>query len=299
MKTILSIIILSYNTKDLIIKCLESIADKYKKQLEENKFEIIVFDNASTDDSVLAISNLKSQLRSNRSQIVNIKLTQNKENLGFAKGNNLAAKEAEGKYLLFLNSDTEVLDEGLVQMTNFLEDHKEVGVLGAKLINEDKTEQKSAGKFYNLLNSFLMLFGGERLGLLRFSPKKETVVDWVSGAAMMVRKDLFERLGGFEERLFMYIEDMEFCFRVKKDKQKVFFYPYAKIVHKERKSSNREYAIIKIHEGLLFFYRKHKSKLSYLILKYMLISKSLISIFIGTVFQKNYLVNTYRKTLKL
>ena len=99
----LSIIILSYNTKDLTINCLNSIVEQYKQELDKDRFEIIVVDNASSDDSLAAILRLKSK-------ISNLKLIESKENLGFSKGCNLGAENAKGEYLLFLNSDTEIKD---------------------------------------------------------------------------------------------------------------------------------------------------------------------------------------------
>lgn len=287
----LSIIILSFNTKDLTIKCLESIIKQYKKQLEKEEFETIIVDNGSTDDSVGAISNFQSL-------ISNLQLIENKENLGFSKGNNVGAKKAKGKYLFFLNSDTEVLDRGLLQMINFLEENPMIGVLGARLINLDGSDQKSVGRFYHLGNVFLMLFGGERLGLLRSAPKNALNVDWVSGASMMVRQNIFERLGGFDEEFFMYMEDLELCYRVKKEGFKVYFYPYIKILHKQLGSSNKSFAIINIYKGLIYFYKKHKNIIEYVLLKTMLDFKAFILIVFGSITHNIYLSNTYKKAIK-
>ena len=143
----LSIIILSYNTKALTIRCIESVIKQYKRQLENNEFEVIVVDNASTDGSAEAIDNFQFPSASWRT---NFQLIKNKKNYGFSKGNNIGTKYTNGRYLFFLNSDTEVLDEGLVGMVLFLDKHKNVEILGAKLQNSDGTAQPSTGILYTL-----------------------------------------------------------------------------------------------------------------------------------------------------
>lgn len=286
----LSIIILSFNTRELTLKCIDSIIGQYKKELDESKFEIIVVDNASTDDSV---SSIKKQVLS----IKNIRLVENKKNEGFSKGNNIGAKGAKGKHLLFLNSDTEILDDGLLKMTNYLDVNEKVGILGAKLTFPNGKVQSSCGKFYNLLNSFFMLFGLE--GMVRFIPEKTKPVDWVSGAAFMIRKDLFNKIYGFDENIFMYTEDMELCFRAKKENFGTVFFSGCNISHKEGKSSNRTFAILEIYKGLLYFHRKHKSTFDYFFLKLMLEIKAMIAILVGYLTKNTYLISTYKKTFSL
>ncbi|MEK7518244.1 MAG: glycosyltransferase family 2 protein [Patescibacteria group bacterium] len=271
MSTFLSIIILSYNTKDLTIRCIESIIEQYRKELKDRKIEIIVVDNASTDGSPSAISNLKSQ-------ISNIKLVENKENFGFAKGCNIGAKAAKGKYILFLNSDTQVLDKGFLKMIEFLEKNNYIGILGGKLLNSDRSPQPSAGKFYTIFNFLLLIIGGEKFGWLRGSPKQVARADWVSGACFMIGRKLFEKLKGFDEHFFMYMEDMELCFRGKLLGFPTCFYPDVKIVHQSLGSSNRKFAIKNIDRGILYFYKKHKSYWQYLVVKTLLTAKGAIRV---------------------
>ena len=288
---ILSIIILSYNTKELTVKCLESIVSQYMEQLENGEFEIIVVDNASTDGSPSVISNFQFP-------ISNLKIIENKENVGFAKGCNVGAKAAKGEYVLFLNSDTEVLDRGFLKMVEFLDKNPKIGILGGRLLNPDNSPQPSTGKFYTPFNLFLMLIGGERFGLLRKSPKNIEKVDWVSGGCMMVKKDVFKKLKGFDENFFMYVEDMEICFRAKKLGFLTYFYPNISIFHKKLGSSNRSFAIIHIYKGLLYFYSRHKSRQEYLIAKLMLTVKAKLAIFVGSFRQNSFLRDTYRRALK-
>jgi N-acetylglucosaminyl-diphospho-decaprenol L-rhamnosyltransferase len=282
----LSIIILSYNTRALTLKCIESLIGQHRRELRLGELEIIVVDNNSSDGSVDIIKNNET-----------VKLIQSKENLGFGRGCNLGAKAATGKYLLFLNSDTEILDKGFLEMTSFLEKNSKIGILGGRLENEDGSAQSSVGKFYNLFNLFIMLLGFERLGFLRSSPNSTKKVDWISGACMMVRRDIFEKLTGFDEKFFMYIEDMEICFRAQKLGYETYFYPNIKLKHKSLGSSNKTFAIINIYKGILYFYVKHKSYLEYLIAKTFLVLKAKILILIGSMTFNWQLKDTYRKAI--
>jgi len=291
----LSIIILSYNTKDLTLDCIKSVIQEYEKELQKGEFEIILVDNASTDDSVRAISNFQFPI-SNKNAL---KIIQNKENLGFSKGNNVGVKNAAGQFILFLNSDTEVKDKGLLKMVEFLEQNKHISILGGKLENANGSPQASAGKFYSIFNLFLLLMGGERLGFLRSSPARISKVDWVSGACMMTVRETFEKIGGFEEKLFMYMEDQELCFRAKKAGYKTYYYPFLSLLHKERGSSNRTFAIIHIYEGILYFYSKHLPKWQYRLAKSLLFTKAFLVKNLGRIIGNKYYINTYGQALEL
>jgi len=288
----LSIIILNYNTKDLTTDCLNSIIDQYKQELDNGTFEVILVDNASTDGSAKKFTDLKSK-------IPNLSIVESKENLGFSKGCNMGAENAKGDYLLFLNSDTVIKDQGFIKMVEYLKRNDDAGVLGGALKNENGTNQSSAGKFYDLWNLFLMMLGFERLGFLRSSPKVIKKADWVSGASLMIKRKVFKIIGGFEKELFMYGEDMEICFRAKKNGFSTYFYPEIMLFHKERGSSNRTFAIYNIYKSILFFYKKYKPRWQYEIAGFILHSKSFILSNIGTLTHNKYLVETYGKTLEL
>jgi len=289
--TNLSIIILNYNTKDLTLACVQSLFSYYKKQIEDGEFEIIIVDNASADESVSMIQK--------QPWFSQVKLVQNKENVGFSKGCNRGSSHAKGNRLLFLNSDTQMLDNGLVGMLNYLEKHERVGILGGRLQNTDGSYQASAGVFYTLPRVLLLLIGAERLGKLRYSPEKISMVDWVSGAMLMIDKKLFEQLGGFDEQLFMYMEDMELCFRVKKGEKAVVFYPECVVKHISHGSSNRGFAIVQIYKGLLYFYKKHTNLLEYSIVKGLLVAKATILIMLGVILGNKSLRETYTKALQI
>lgn len=286
----LSIVTLSYNTRDLTLTCLGSIASKYKKELNEGGLEIIVVDNNSSDDSIKSIKAAFFGAKY-------LTLIENRDNLGFGRGCNLGAKAAKGEYILFLNSDTEILDKGFLNMIKFLEENPKVAILGGKLENSNGTLQPSVGKFYNLFNLLIMLLGLERFGFLKSSPKRIQKVDWVSGACMMVRRDVFEKLLGFDSKFFMYVEDMEICYRAQKLGLNSYFYPGLKLKHQSLGSSDRSFAIINIYRGILHFYSKHRSYPEYLIAKALLALKAIILILVGFIILNKDLRNRYGRAM--
>ncbi len=277
-----SIIILSYNTKELLKKCLRSVIT----HLDKKTFELIVVDNASSDGSSEMV----------RKDFPEVLLVENKENTGFTKGNNIGAKKVKGDLLLFLNSDTELQDDSLNSMISFMKE-KSAGIVGGKMKNTDGSLQRSYGKFYTLPRIFFMLVAGEKGELLSSRITSPQQVDWVSGGFMLVVRKVFEDLGGFDENIFMYIEDMEFCYRAKQKNQAVYFYPQAVVAHHGYGSSNRTFAIVQIYTGLLYFYRKHKSAVEYTMLKKLLQLKALAVITVGSLTHKPMLVTTYKKAL--
>jgi GT2 family glycosyltransferase len=286
----LSIIILNYNTKELTLTCLKSIVDQYKEDLEKDKFEIILVDNGSTDKSPEAFNKLK---------INNLKIIESSENLGFSRGCNLGAKNSKGNLLLFLNSDTQIRDQGFKNMVEYLSKNDDVGILGGKLKNEDGTSQPSTGKFYNLKYLFLMLLGFEKKGFLRESPKTIKKVDWVSGACLMIKKKVFDKAGGFDKELFMYVEDMDLCYKALEKGFYTYFFPEIILFHKERGSSNKTFAILNIYKGILHFYEIHKSRPSFLLAKLMLKTKAWLLVVLGKIMNNKYLTDTYSQALKI
>lgn len=279
----LSILILNYKTKTATTRCLESIVKHYKTELESEKIEILVLDNGSDDNSFEELKKLEKKIPA-------LSVFESRENLGFGNGLNYLSKKSRGKYLLFLNSDTVVEDSGINLMTSFMERHPEAGIVGAKLTLENGEIEPSIGKFYTLFNLFFMLLGLQRFGLVRYSSQKEKAVDWVSGGAMMTKKDLFEKVGGFDNHFFMYIEDMELCYRLKGQSSKVFYFPNITIIHSQHGSSDRQYAILNIYQGILYFYKKHYSYPEYLLAKTLLFAKAGILGLLGN--------KTYRRILK-
>jgi GT2 family glycosyltransferase len=290
----LSVIILNFNKSQLTINCLRSLYKQFQKEINENLIDIIIVDNASGRDEIKILKEGISQSRIN-----NVKLLQNSNNAGFSKGCNLGAKNAKGDILLFLNNDTEINDNRLWEMASYMDKNESASIVGGKLINPNGTDQSSTGNYYTPFYALMLLLGIQRTGLAAKNPNEIKQVDWVKGACLMVKKDVFDNLSGFDENIFMYIEDMELCYRAVKMGYGVFFYPYVTIVHKDHGSSNRGFAIINIYQNLLYFYKKHRPIWEYLFLKSVLKIKAWILIIFGRVTKNSYLINTYEKAIKM
>ncbi len=288
----LSIIVINYNTKEITLNCLNSL--KTSLMGEKINYEIILVDNCSKDGSFEVFNSLvKNDSR--------IKYYYQKENLGYSKANNLGAKLAKGKYLLFLNSDTFILNKAVGRLFDFYKkNEKEINFVGPKLLNFDLSAQPSAGYFFTLPITFLVLFlKGDRLNLTRFSPQEIKKVDWISGACFLTKKKIFEAVGGFDEKIFMYMDEVDFFYRAKKMGYQVYFYPQAKIIHYGSASSSKTYPILQLYRGLIYFYQKHYSFVSLQILKLFLVLKALIGISFGKILKNRYLLETYTQALKL
>jgi GT2 family glycosyltransferase len=288
----LSIIVLNYKTADLTINCIKSLRENYKKELESKNIEIVVVDNASDDDSVAKINDFTKDKEG-------IVFLESSDNLGFSGGCNYAAAKTKGNYLFFLNSDTNVLDKGILGMVDLMEKENFIGILGGALQDSDGSPQPSAGAFYSPWNLLIMLLGGQRLGFLKKSPKVIEKVDWVSGASLMVRKDLFEKLKGFDEEYFMYVEDMDLCFRAKKAGFSTYFFPKVKIKHMGEASSNRSFAVSNIYKNLLLFYKKQMGELNYRFAYFCLFLKAILIYTIGRLVRNSYYTEAYGQALKL
>lgn len=278
---IVSILVINYKTKELTEECLKSISLAYPTQLKNGEFEFLVLDNGSNDESL-------EYLKKFANSFPGIYIVESKENLGFAKGQNFLAKKAKGEYLFFLNSDVKVKDSGLLGTISYLENSKEVGILGAKLIRPNGSVEKSTGSFYTPFNLVLVMLGFERFGLVRKSYSHIQKVDWVSGGAMMVKKSVFDELNGFDEHYFMYVEDMDLCYRARKKNIEVVYFPDFVIDHMEHGSSNRDYAILNIYKGILHFYKENRSYSEYLFAKNLLFLKAfLLSLMGSKVYREN------------
>ncbi|MFH1561640.1 MAG: glycosyltransferase family 2 protein [Patescibacteria group bacterium] len=301
MRPTLSIIIVNWNTKKLTKQCLDSILTNDKRldlsgratvKEEVVPTEIIVVDNGSTDDSIKYLKSLKK-----------IKIIFNKDNLGFGKANNQGIKTAQGEYVLLLNSDTIIKEGAISQTVHWMAAHPEAAVAGCKLLNPDGSSQSSFGSFPDLATVFLMLFKEHFLGSkkVRRTGNKIEETDWVMGAFLLTRKSTLEQAGLLDEGIFMYMEEVEWCYRVKQLGLKIFFYPNAKITHLGRGSSasGKTDPILNIFRGLNYFYRKHKSPTERLILKLMLKAKALSGWTIGILTKNDYLKSTYSQAFKL
>lgn len=284
----LSIVTINYKKPQLTVACIASLYKQYAEQFEKNLFEVIVVDNFSQDDSVAV---LEKEIK--KQKYKNVSVVANTVNSGFGGGNNFGVKHAKGEVVLLLNNDT-VVGEGLDSMLVWFLDHPEVGILGGPLKNKNGSEQSSVGSFFSLFQTFLLLVGWETF---KKNPQRITRVDWVKGALLMIRKDLYETLQGFDEQIFMYTEDMELCYRARQIGVQTYFYPDVAVIHEDQGSSSRSFAIINIYKGIVYFYKKHKSWVALQVVKFLLLSKAVLLILYGKLVKNEYLVGTYEKAL--
>ncbi|OGK57247.1 hypothetical protein A3I50_00180 [Candidatus Roizmanbacteria bacterium RIFCSPLOWO2_02_FULL_37_9] len=287
----LSIIITSYNTREITRNCLDSILKSLKKS--SLNYEIIVVDNASPDDSAKMLESLR---------INDLRIIENKKNLGFGKANNQAVELASSDYILFLNSDILVLDSAIKELYKFYKQNENmINFLGGKLLNKDMTLQPSCGPFYTLPVVFAALFlRGDYYSLTRYSPNKLKEVDWISGACILTKKQYLQLINGFDDNIFMYMDEIDLLYRAKMKNYRVFFYPNARFIHLGSASSGeRKYPILQVFKGLIYFYKKHYSAPKLILLKIMLKLKARVGLTLGNLFNNAYLKETYGKALKL
>lgn len=285
----LSIVIPSYNTKALLKNCLDSI---YKTcQGKDFSFEIIVVDNNSHDGTAQMI----------REDYRRVVLMKNSKNAGYGKANNRGIREAKGKYILLLNSDTVVQENAIRRLLEFTKT-QEGAFVGAKLYNADGSVQTSCGPFFTPWVVFASLFlKGDVIGLTRWSPDHMTTVDWVSGACMMAEKDLFLNGLLFDEEIFMYMEEIDLLYRAKEKGYRTLFYPDSHVTHLGSGGSaeNRKKAIVNIYRGITYFYTKHYSENSYTIVQFMLRIKARLGMIIGALVGNSDMKKTYEEAYRL
>jgi GT2 family glycosyltransferase len=248
----ITIVIVSWNTCNLLADCIYSIT----QTTNELDVEVIVIDNGSVDGSQAMLSK----------QFPHVRLIQNQENVGFARANNQVLAMNPGHYALLLNSDALLLPNALEAMVDLAEAQPRAGIIGACLLNTDGSFQASHSPFPNLWQEFLILSGLGRLFYGRWypsrGPKEERgpqPVDYVEGACLLVRREAFEQVGGLDEGYFMYAEEVDWCYTMRKKGWQVWYQPKAKVIHLGGGSSqNRQPQ----REGDLYrsrvrFFRKH------------------------------------------
>ncbi len=288
----LSIVTLNYKTPGVTSECIDSVQQILKEEFENGVLEHIIVDNHSQDNS---FKKIKSHISDKKYK--GVFAYESPVNGGFGAGNNFGVKNAKGENILFLNSDTIIEDKGIMKMLSFLEDNKNAGVIGGQLKNKDGTPQVAGWKFYSIINVFFLLLGFERFGLISSVSDNIKKVDWVTGGCFMIKKNIFEKIGEFDEKIFMYTEDMELCYRVKKSGFDTYLYPNISIIHLSQRSSNRSFAIVNIYKGILYFYKKHKPLWQYFVVKLLLKSKALILNSVGRLTANSYLTETYEKAI--
>jgi len=310
----LSIIIVSFNTAELTQKCLESVtSDVTQSKTLSKSCEVFVVDNDSTDDSAKIIQSLITKF----SNVLPLQLIQNKENLGFAKANNQALKQARGEYLLLLNSDTIVQNGALealvnaLQSTNLTDERNKIGLVAASLWNPDGSYQPQGGDQISLLAAkvqWLMIDDipiiGQYLPTLQrrqTQPPSDKFIQpmgWVGATALCFSRRLYEKIGGLNESIFMYAEDMEFCLRANRAGWGSAIAHLAKIVHVGSASSNSQQAKLGEVRGMLQFWPKYFGETSTLLLKLIFSFGSCLRFCLFSLIGRGAQANIYSKILR-
>jgi GT2 family glycosyltransferase len=289
----LSIIILSYNTRDLLTSCIDSVQQTVKNV----DYEIIVIDNNSSDDSVFYL----------KKNYPKVRLIQNSQNEGFSKANNQGAKIAKGDWLLFLNSDTKLMPDSLDSLFSQKLDNNTI--FGCQLLNGDNSLQPSAGYFPTLTRVIAQMFFLDDLPLVKKIIKsyqqtnssfyqRNQDVDWVTGAFLLISKKLFEKIKGFDESIFMYAEEVDLCFKANNHNASVKYLSKPKVIHYKGASSKDGFtaAVVGEFKGLITFYSKNYPHLLP-ILKAVLYFGALLRIMLFTITNPEKVL-AYQKTIK-
>mgnify|MGYP000846362706 FL=1 len=290
----LAIVIVSWNVASLLRACLDSILhapDVTQRDgqlwVGQHSAEIWVVDSASSDGSANMVAQRYPQVR----------LIACETNVGFTAGNNLAMRRCEGRYLLLLNPDTEIVEDALSSMMDYMERHPDIGALGPQLRYPDGSVQSSRRRFPTLAMAFMestlleqWLPDNRWARAYRFADAPADViqpVDWVTGACMLVRRKAVERVGLMDEDLFMYSEELDWCRRLADDGWRVIYYPCAVVVHHEGRSAEQVAAArdIYFHSSKVHYFRKHHGRLE---------AEALRGFLLGT-----YVVQMGREALKL
>jgi GT2 family glycosyltransferase len=247
----LSIVIVNWNTRHLLRKCLEAVYNN----LPRGQMEIWVVDNASSDGSTDMVAQDFPQVR----------LIQSKQNLGFASANNLALRKSRAPYVLLLNPDTEVAPGALETLLRFLDTAPGFGAAGARLLNPDGSLQPSAYPRPTLFREFWRLFHLDRIRHIAKYPMAEwddqapREVDVLMGACLLVRREVLDRIGLFDEDFFMYSEEVDLCYRIQRGGWRLAWVPQAQVIHYGGQSTQQaaREMFLQLYNGKIKFFRKH------------------------------------------
>lgn len=255
-KSELSIIIVSWNVKDLLRQCLRSI---FLEQGSLN-LEIIVVDNASKDQTVEMV----------KKEFPQIKVIANINNLGFARANNQGIKESQGDFILVLNPDTKIIKNSLATMLNFIKQNPKIGIAGCKHLNPDLTWQPSVRRFPGVLAIFLILTKIAKL-FPNLPPlyyyfakdlnfKTAQPVEQIAGSFFLIRKETLKKIGLFDEKFFLWFEEVDLCKRAQNASWQIWYNPSATIIHYGGQSFNQKLTWQKqklFFQSAWYYFRKH------------------------------------------
>jgi len=262
----LSVIIVNWNTRELVLECLRSLC----AATGDLSVEVFVVDNGSSDGSVKAI----------RTAFPGVILVENKRNVGFARANNRVLGRAAGKYILLLNSDV-ILQEGTVTaLVEFMEETPQAGIGGAQLLNPDGGKQNSFDNFPTLLSegfnkSLLRVLFPQKFPSKRLSFSSPAEVESIIGACAMVRKEAVDHVGSMDEDYFLFMEETDWCYRMRERGWRVYLVPQARAVHLQGGTVGkvRGQAKMEYYRSRYLFFKKHRGRLQAGVLVGMLLLK--------------------------
>jgi hypothetical protein len=251
----LTLIIVSWNVRDFLAACLDSV----QANAGDLNYEIIVVDSASADGTIEKV----------RERYSWVKLLPQESNVGFTRGNNIGLRAAQGRYLMLLNPDTEVIGDALPRMVRYMDEHAKVGIVGPRTLNSDGSTQSTRRRFPTLLTAIF-----ESTWLQKFAPRRLldhfyvrdiadsdiADVDWVQGSALMTRREVYQQIGGLDEQYVMFSEEMDWCKRAKQAGWRVVYIGDAQIIHHGGKSTEQVSALKHIyfqHSKLRYFRKFH------------------------------------------
>jgi GT2 family glycosyltransferase len=274
----LSVVILNWNVRDLLRDCLHSLRQTGAPGRSVTgpaplALEIIVVDSASGDGSAEMV----------RAEFPEARLIASAENLGYSRGNNLGLAAAQGRYLLVLNPDTQAAEGALCALVEYADAHPEAGILGPRLLEPGGAPQSSRRRFPTLAtavfeSTWLQILAPRRVldhyyarDLPADAPAE---VDWLTGACLLIRRAVYEQIGGFDEGFFMYSEELDYCRRARAAGWRVVHLPEARVIHFEGKSS--EQAIpqrhIRFQRSKIRYFRKYHGRAAALLLRLFLLA---------------------------
>ncbi len=246
----LSIVIVNWNTRDLLATCLESVW----ASAAQAETEVIVVDNASSDGSAQMV----------RKRFPQMSLIQNETNVGFARANNQAIQRCQGRYVLLLNSDTRVLGDALEQLVAFMEGHPRAGAAGARLLNADGSLQPSCHPMLTPGHEFWRLIFLDNIvhqatyGAKFWASSRPQQVEVIKGACLVLRREALSEVGLLDESYFMYTEEVDLCFRLARAGWQLWWVPAAQVIHYGEASSRQvaQDMYIQLYRSKIQFYRK-------------------------------------------
>ena len=280
----LSIVIVSWNVKDDLLGCLASL----KENPPSVPFEQIVIDNMSADGTADAV----------KENYPEVTIIGNSDNRGFAAANNQGIELSRGQYILLLNPDTIVHPNSLNILVEYLDDNRDVGTCGPKLLNADGSTQASVRRFPTFRGVFHRHTVCRFLGLFRseyrewmmkdFGYERQADVDQVMGAAMLVRRSVIEEVGAMDADFFMYYEEVDWCYRIKQAGWRIVFVPDAVLTHLGGRSSEQvPFKGVMMLKSMAVFFRKHRGRyaasLFIIVFKAAVILRNICHLIIGSV----------------